>query len=198
MNASIRPAVFALVALLHAALIFFVAFPVKTALQEIAEPFASVMKLADFSVYTPPPQETPREILPDSVESIAENMIETDEVPDESVVTQPIHAAGEPDYLPMHKISTLPFFAEDKIMQDVVYPPIALRSGIEGMVYLELFVDRDGRVRRATVLKETPEGRGFGEAAVKAFENRMGTPARANGQQVAVRFRYQLRFKITQ
>jgi protein TonB len=83
-------------------------------------------------------------------------------------------------------------------MQDVVYPPIALRSGIEGMVYLELFVDRDGQVRRATVLKETPEGRGFGEAAVKAFENRKGIPASANGEQVAVRFRYQLRFKITQ
>jgi protein TonB len=64
------------------------------------------------------------------------------------------------------------------------------------MVYLELFVDRHGQVRRITVLRETPENRGFAEAAVKAFEGIQGTPAQANGAAVAVRYRYPVRFAI--
>jgi protein TonB len=71
-----------------------------------------------------------------------------------------------------------------------------LRAKIEGMVYLELFVDRRGEVRRITVLRENPENRGFAEAAVKAFEGIRGVPAQANGATVAVRYRYPVRFAI--
>jgi protein TonB len=189
-----RPLFFAATAAVHAALILFVAFSVKTAPVERPEPLASVMKLADLSVYVPPKQTVIQNR--NSVESVAENMVEADEIPDDSVVEQPLSAGDSPDYLPMHKISVLPVFAEQDIMRDIVYPAIALRSGIEGIVYLELFVDRDGLVRRVTVLKETPPDRGFGDAAAKVFENRRGIPARANGEAVAVRYRYQLRFTI--
>jgi protein TonB len=192
---SARPLLFAAVAAAHALLICFAAFKIASAPRTEPEPVARVMKLADLSVYTPPPA-VPRDIPQNSVESIAETMIEADEIPDDQVVSAPSYAGTEPDYLPMHKISVLPFFSEQDVMRDTVYPPIALRSGIEGIVYLELFVDKDGLVRRVTVLKETPEGRGFGEAAAKAFQNRVGEPARANGEAVAVRFRYQLRFQI--
>jgi protein TonB len=64
------------------------------------------------------------------------------------------------------------------------------------MVYLELFVDKDGLVRNITILKEDPSGRGFGEAAVKAFQGLKGVPAQANGATVAVRYRYPVRFSI--
>jgi protein TonB len=152
-------------------------------------------------VYTPPappPEQRPEVVAQSTVESIAENMIETDEVPDVTVVNEPIHAAADvvPEYLSMSKISVLPVFSERDIMRDVVYPPIALRSNIEGIVYLELFVDKEGLVRRVTILREDPPDRGFGEAAAKAFENRRGTPAMANGEAVAVRYRYPVRFTI--
>ncbi|MDR0710707.1 MAG: energy transducer TonB, partial [Spirochaetaceae bacterium] len=69
--------------------------------------------------------------------------------------------------------------------------------GIEGVVYLELFVDAQGEIRQISILRETPEGRGFGQAAVNAFRGiRADKPAKSNGQEVAVRFRYPVRFTI--
>ena len=64
------------------------------------------------------------------------------------------------------------------------------------MVYLELFIDRQGVVRDARVLRENPPDRGFGEAAINAFKKIRGKPAEANGVPVAVRFRYNLKFQL--
>jgi outer membrane biosynthesis protein TonB len=62
-------------------------------------------------------------------------------------------------------------------------------------VILELFIDREGLIRNIVVLKETPEGRGFAEAALKAFRGMKATrPAQANGEDVAVRYRWPFRF----
>jgi protein TonB len=96
----------------------------------------------------------------------------------------------------MHRISVAPVFSESEIKERLVYPPIALRAKLEGMVYLELFVDHTGQIRQITILRETPENRGFGEAAIKAFQGLRGTPAEANGAAVAVRYRYPVRFAI--
>ncbi|MDR1178506.1 MAG: energy transducer TonB [Spirochaetaceae bacterium] len=100
------------------------------------------------------------------------------------------------EYLPMYRVSKPPSFAHDAIRSRLNYPPQALRFNIEGLVYLELFVDRDGTVRRITILREDPPGRGFGQAAIRAFEGLIGIPAEANGIPVAVRYRYPLRFTI--
>jgi protein TonB len=135
-------------------------------------------------------------------------MIETEEVPEDQVIVEPgslivsrapVQAAEpeEEDYLPMHKVSVAPVFSEREILAALVYPPIALRSGIEGMAYLELFIDRRGVVRNITVLRENPPNRGFGEAAVNAFRGLRVKPAEANGAAVAVRYRYPVRFKIS-
>jgi protein TonB len=100
------------------------------------------------------------------------------------------------DYLPMHRVSQSPVFDERAIMADLVYPPIALRSAIEGRVILELFVDKNGRVQQIRILQETPGDRGFGEAAVRAFAGRRGTPAYANGEPVSSRYSYPVSFRI--
>jgi len=191
-----RPFIFSVIAIIHASLLFFVAFSIKLSPSDIHDSSASVLKLFDFSVYTPPSQKIQNDITQDTVESIAENMIETDEILDQTLTTSVIQAPSDLDYLPMHKISVLPIFDEDGIKHDIVYPSIALRSNIEGFVYLELYIDSEGLVRRVTVLREEPPDRGFGEAAVKVFLNRRGTPARANGIAVAARYRYQIPFRI--
>jgi len=195
----IRPLIFILVAILHIIIIIFVAFNMNsTAAPE--EPAAGVMKLVDVQEDIPPPPEK----LPDipytnTTESVAETMIETD------TVTPPIIGESEPaqtaapeqiDYLPQHMITLLPVLPEDQIVRAMVYPPIAQRSNIEGMVYLELFIDRQGNVRNVRILRENPPNRGFGEAAVNAFKGIRGKPAEANGEPVAVRFRYNLNFKL--
>jgi len=100
------------------------------------------------------------------------------------------------DYLPSHKISDPPRFNEKNIYADLIYPSLALRSGIEGRVILELFTDREGYIRQILILQENPQDRGFGEAAVKAFIGKRGTPAYVNGEPVASRYRYPVTFRV--
>ncbi|MDR1898660.1 MAG: energy transducer TonB [Treponema sp.] len=194
----LRALVFAAAAALHGALIFFTAFRVATVPQAATET-AAVMKLADLAEERPPPPPPPSEPPPQSTaETIAEHFEETETPPVEiaAAPAAPVARAAEEEYLPMHLVSQGPEFEESAISRTVNYPPIALRSGIEGRVILELFIDRDGRVRRVVVLREEPPGRGFGEAAAKAFEGLRCVPARANGQNVSVRYRYPVTFRI--
>lgn len=196
---SLRFLLFLAVAVLHFLLLILIAFNVKSAAIE-AEENARVMKLTDLDEAPPPPPE--EDEIP-QVEAIAENIIETEIEPLQVIVahgtitTPPVVAAPSwDDYLPIHKVSDPPRFDEKDIMSSLVYPPIALRSGIEGRVILELFVDRNGEVQRISILQENPKDRGFGEAAVRAFTDRKGTPARANGEPVSARYRYPVTFKI--
>jgi protein TonB len=198
----IRFFIFLFACVVHALLLVFVVFRVGTAKQAEEVP-ASIMKLVDVREETPPPPppppEKPPEIFQNTVEAVAETMVETDEVPDEAVSeTVPYTEEREEqiEFLPMSRISELPVFPEDQIRAAIVYPPIARRSGIEGVVYLELFVDRQGEIRQISILRETPEGRGFGQAAVNAFKGIRGRPAKSNGQEVAVRYRYPVRFVL--
>jgi protein TonB len=196
----IRLLIFFIVAVIHIVLIFFLSFSLKVDSQSQGEN-ARMMKLTDFSEIEPePPPPPPEEIQLPQVESIAETMIETEVVPEQVIVTPgTITATATPswdDYLPIHKVSDPPKFNERELLADLVYPPIALRSGIEGRVILELFVDRNGQVQHILILREDPKDRGFGEAAVKVFTGRRGTPAYANGEPVSARYRYPVSFKI--
>lgn len=210
-----RLAIFVVVAGLHGVLLFFVVFSVNTTLKA-AEPAAQTIKLVDIREDIPPPPplppppppppESPPAAAQNAVEAVAETMIETDEVPEETVVVRgiiPAPAAGagerpapEIEYLPQHRITTPPSFPEQEIRDAIVYPRIALSSGIEGLVYLELFIDSRGEIRQITVLRETPPERGFGEAAVRAFRGIRAAPAQADGRDVGVRWRYPIRFTI--
>ena len=186
---NIRPIIFIFAAGLHLLVLFFLAFNTDKIVQEAGEN-ARVMKLTDFDIAPPPPDpEIPQ------VEEIAETMIETDIPPVQNVV-----AAGslivQDNYLPMHQLSNAPEFDANAIANDLLYPPIALRSGIEGRVILELFVDRTGVVQRIEIRYEEPKDRGFGESAVRAFTGRKGKPAIANGEPVSARYRYPVTFKI--
>ena len=198
-NTRIKLAIFVLVTILHITLIVFVSFRMDVSVPQ-AEPVAGVMRLMDVQEELPPPPPPPirpPEITQTTNEAIAETMIETDEIP--PPVTAPVQNYVVPEqieYLPQHRISTLPVLPEDEIVRAMVYPPIARRSNIEGTVFLELFIDRQGNVRDVRILRENPPDRGFGEAAVNAFRGIRGRPAEANGEPVAVRFRYNLRFTL--
>jgi protein TonB len=203
---------------IHALLLLLIVFDM-TVPEVISQPIAAVMKLLDFQEYTPlpPPPPPPLETMPEPVasnvvEAIAETMIEADELPPDQVVVDMLPSSavgapggvvgglgvpGEETYLAQGRISVIPVLPDDQIRQATTYPAIALRSGIEGMVYLELFIDRNGEIKQITVLRETPEGRGFGDAAMKAFTGiKALSPAYANGMAVGVRYRYPVRFTI--
>jgi len=189
--------IFVLAAIIHIALILFLAFDTGRVYQEAVES-ARVMKVTDLAEIPPPPPSLPNEEEIPQVEDIVENMIETDvPVVQEIVTAGTLHIVETfENYLQIHQVSIAPQFDISSIASDLVYPPIALRSGVEGRVILELFVDRTGTVQRVTILREDPEGRGFGEAAVRAFMGRRGTPASANGEPVSCRYRYPVAFTI--
>jgi protein TonB len=189
----LRLLLFVAVAALHVILLFVIAVNADTMSQE-AEDNARVMKLTDIAEAPPPP---PEEIP--QVEAIAETMIETDVEPVQIVVAPGsiITTPSWDDYLPAHVVSQPPRFDEKDIMANLMYPPIALRSAIEGRVILELFVDRNGMVQRVSILREDPPDRGFGEAATRAFTGRRGVPAHdINGDPVSSRYRYPVSFRI--
>jgi protein TonB len=136
-------------------------------------------------------------------------MIETDFIPEQTIVDPGtlitpseahVYVPATPswdDYMPIHRVSEPPKFDEREIRSAIVYPPIAQRSGIEGRVILELYIDRNGIVQRVRIMQENPQGRGFGEAAERAFMGRRGTPAYAeNGEPVAARYRYPVNFTL--
>lgn len=179
---------FGIAAAIHLVLLFGLVFSLKTAVN-VAEETPDIFKLADIREESPPPP------LPSAAvsEALAENFLETD-----TDLSRDWTFSGEGDinFLPMHQVSLLPRFSEDDLQKRKVYPPIAQRAGIEGTVYLEIFVDNKGLVRSVSILKEDPPGRGFGEAAVKLFQGLKGSPASANGMEVAVRYRYPVRFSL--
>ena len=205
----IRLILFSLVALLHVIAILFVAFRMN-AVANPPMPVAGVMRLVDVQENynllppTPPPDINPVPPRSDTQEAIAEYMVETDKEPPPAVIgawTGPpglsSYSGGEEiNYLPQSRITSLPVFPEDQIRRAVVYPPIAQRSNIEGVVFLELFIDRFGAVRDVRILRENPPDRGFGEAAVNAFKGIRAKPAEADGVAVAVRYRYNINFKL--
>ncbi|MDR2467857.1 MAG: energy transducer TonB [Spirochaetaceae bacterium] len=194
-NYSHRAFVFAVVAGIHLAAIFGIAVTVDTVLEAPPER-ADVIKLVDVNEAPPPPPDT--SVQQNITEAVAENLVETEVVPD-LVAAAPtaISALPADEYVSQSKISKMPRFDEKEILAKLVYPSIAQRSGIDqGRVILELFVNKQGVVTRINILREEPEGRGFGEAAVKAFSGAQAVPAEANGQITAVRIRYPVRFQL--
>jgi len=188
-----RILLFSAVAALHILVILFLVIDVRAGPEQELEESARVMKLLDLDELPPPP---PEEELP-MVEAIAETMIETDTEPLQIVVAPgTLNLIEEENWVEQYMLSVPPQIDQREIGSAMVYPPIAQRSGIEGRVILELFIDRNGLVRRVVILQETPTERGFGEAAVRAFEGRRVIPAQANGEPVSCRYRYPVRFAL--
>jgi protein TonB len=103
---------------------------------------------------------------------------------------------SESDFMPMQKISQLPVIAENSVRSKLMYPEMARKAGIEGTVYLELFIDSIGKIRKIAILKESPSGYGFASAAMSALEGCTCVPAKSEGKTVSVRYRYPIRFSL--
>lgn len=173
-----------------------------------------ILKLVDIVEYVPPPKPVakPEPKVEEKVVQVedqpaaAENIIEveekveeiqsqsTEDVPEDASHNVGGHVTGEIEYFPQNKISKVPQLPAKEILSRIVYPAMAHRQGIEGVVYLELYIDAEGNIRKIVVLKDP--GHGFAEAAVAAMEGIKCVPAQANGKNVPVRFRYPVKFKL--
>ena len=81
------------------------------------------------------------------------------------------------------------------IQAKIVYPEIAKRAGVEGRVYINAFVDKEGNVTKAVVLKGI--GAGCDEAALKAVEETKFKPGKQRGKPVNVQVSVPVIFKLS-
>lgn len=184
--------------------------------QKIDEDKYEILKLVDIVEYIPEPVAEPEQISPqiEDVIQVEDQPVASEVIKEVEEVVQEIHeekpvqqnedqtahnvgtSAGveEIEYLPQHKITVVPVIPTKEILSKIIYPPMAHRQGIQGVVYLELYIDKDGTIRRIEILKDP--GYGFAEAAIAALEGVKCEPAQANGKNVPVRFRYPVKFTL--
>ncbi len=94
-----------------------------------------------------------------------------------------------PDFVPYEKEPVVVRKVEPK------YPEIALRAGLEGNVYLKVWVDKEGKVRKAVILKSDAEI--FNEEAKKAAMQWVFTPAVMQQGPVDVWVSIPFRFRLS-
>ena len=173
----LRTLVISITALVHLILIFTIYWEKNYKQQRLDN---TVFKMVDVKEYIP--EKKKEEIVITKQEKVVEDVIET-----ESEVKE-----VDIEYLPQHMISEMPIIPIKQLNSRKVYPPLANKQGIEGTVFLELYIDQNGNIKNIKLLKNP--GYGFGEAAVKALKGIKCIPAKTNGVPVAVRIRYPVRF----
>ena len=81
------------------------------------------------------------------------------------------------------------------LSENLVYPASAKEKGVEGTVYLSFTVTKTGELRDVNILRGI--GGGADEAAMKVIRNSPNwIPGRQRGQEVAVKMRVPIRFKL--
>ncbi len=183
-----RPVLFTIVLLLHVAVLLIFNFKNSDEAEDVVFRDAEVFKLVDVQEYQKPPAEKKDVLKVSNQVKAAEKIVETDKTVEEE------SSADQIEYLPQHKISTVPVIPTREVLSRIVYPPMALKQGIEAIVYLELFIDSNGTIRTIKILKDP--GHGFAQAAVAALEGIKCVPANANGKNCAVRYRYPVKFTL--
>lgn len=142
-------------------------------------------------VVPPPPREEPQ-VLHEVLEPATADSVMAVATDPEQAPAAPV--ASEPDFLPQSQITEIPGIPGKDVLSRIKYPEMAAKMELQGTVFLELYIDQEGRIRHIEVLRDP--GNGFAEAAVKALEGIVCTPAKSHGQPVAVRFRYPVRFTL--
>lgn len=94
-----------------------------------------------------------------------------------------------PDFVPYEKEPTVVKKVEPK------YPEIALRAGLEGNVYVKVWVTKEGKVHEAVIVKSDAEI--FNQAAKDAALQWVFTPALMQKGPVAVWVSIPFRFRLT-
>jgi protein TonB len=74
------------------------------------------------------------------------------------------------------------------------YPELAMRAGLEGKVWVKIWVDKEGKPKQVVVLKSDAEI--FNDAAVDAAKQFLFTPAYMNNGPVAVWVSVPFKFKL--
>jgi len=151
----------------------------------------------------PPPPPKP----PIPIASISDKELEdipigsTDLDPDAVVNTQPAKPPEksnviyeEPPFVPFAEVLPEPVGGMDAIYKNLEYPPFAIRAGIQGLVNLFAYVDKEGNVVKTELIKGI--GGGCDEEAIKKISALKFKPGMQGGKPVNVKLGMSIRFVI--
>lgn len=142
------------------------------------------------NIVKPPPPPKPK--LPVAAESDEEVEAETIEKTDFSGLEKEADVGFEPPKFVAYEVAPKPL--NERIMQQGTYPEIARRLGIEGKLYLELWIDTKGTVRNVIITK--PLYPAIDKVAKERAYQLKFSPAMQNDKPVAVRLAYPVIFKL--
>ncbi len=77
------------------------------------------------------------------------------------------------------------------------YPPLALRAGLEGTVWVQALVDEKGIVSKVVIIKESGARVGFEEASVEAANKCRFSPALKDGRAIKIWVTFPFEFKLS-
>lgn len=150
----------------------------------------------------PPPPPKP----PIPIEAPSEDVLEDIEIADTEIDFDAQMEAPPPPPAPEKKVEEEPqyFVAVEEmpepiggiaaIQSKIVYPEIAKRAGVEGKVYVLAFVNEQGEVTKAEIIKGL--GAGLDEAALKAVKTTKFKPGKQRGKPVRVQVSIPIVFKL--
>jgi protein TonB len=96
----------------------------------------------------------------------------------------------------LEKVDEMPFpvGGMKALAQNVKYPEIAKRAGLQGRVFVKAFIDENGDVAGAEIIKGI--GGGCDQAAIDAVKATKFTPGTKNGKPVKVQVSIPILFKL--
>jgi periplasmic protein TonB len=101
---------------------------------------------------------------------------------------------NEEDYKVAIDKTPTPIGGYDGIFKKIVYPSMAIQTRTEGKVYILVYLNENGDVEDAKIVKGI--GGGCDEEALKVIKKTKFTPATQNGVEVKTKFAMALNFKI--
>ncbi|MCH8034653.1 MAG: energy transducer TonB [Bacteroidetes bacterium] len=146
----------------------------------------------------PPPPKPPIPIEAPSDDVLEDIEIEDTEIDFEAEIEAPPppkeEIEEEPTYFVAVEEMPAPIGGIKSIQEKIVYPEIAKRAGVEGKVYILAFVNEQGEVTKAQVIKGI--GAGCDEAALNAVLKTRFTPGKQRGKPVKVQVSIPIVFKL--
>ncbi len=102
--------------------------------------------------------------------------------------------AQEDPYLPFAQVMPEPVGGMASIYKHIDYPEIARKAGIEGKVYVLVYINEKGGVDDVKVIKGI--GAGCNEAAIDGIKSVKFSPGKNNGAAVKTKLSLSINFKL--
>ena len=106
-----------------------------------------------------------------------------------------IFAGGKDElYKPFAQVMPEPKDGLESIYKQIKYPEVAQKAGVEGKVYLLIYINENGDVDDVKVIKGL--GAGCDEAAIEVIKNTKFNPGKDNGTPIKVKLSLPITFKL--